>query len=59
MLTVPQIEQSVLTISLKYMQNKIWKINKWGGGPTKNPKTNKQGGTIIWNWRVLCGYLDA
>ena len=32
MLTVPQIEQSVLTISLKYMQNKIWKINKWGGG---------------------------
>ena len=22
-------------------------------GPTKNPKINKQGRTIIWNWRVI------
>ena len=40
---------------MKYLQNKIWKINKRGGGnkkgekggggqgPTKNPKINKQG----------------
>ena len=52
---------------MKYLQNKTWKINErvvqiekerggggggGGGGPTKNPKINKRGGTIIWNWRV-------
>ena len=45
---------------MKYLQNKTWKINERvvqiekerGGGPPKNPKINKRGGTIIWNWRV-------
>ena len=42
--------------SLKYLQNKIWKINKRvevGAGPTKNPNINKREGTINWNWRIV------
>ena len=44
--------------SLKYLQNKIWKISKREvqirkGVRTKNSKFNKLDGTIIWNRRVL------
>ena len=46
---------------MKYLQNKIWKINKQGapnkkgvgeGGSTENQKINKRRGTIISNLRV-------
>ena len=40
MLTVSQIEQSVL-ISLKYLQNKIWKIKNWGRVQTRKEVSTK------------------
>ena len=34
------------------VQKRKWGAGR-GGGPTKNPKINKRGETITWNWRVF------